>query len=74
MPSTMKSFYDFNRSNPKERQEQYKFYPELALFHIALREELGEEEYNAFYQAEQEAQKRQMNPMSHRTTTKWAAA
>ncbi|AKD02013.1 hypothetical protein POKO110462_13975 [Pontibacter korlensis] len=70
----MRSFYDFNRSSPKERQEQYKYYPEMALYHIALREELGEEEYNAFYRAEQEAQKRYINAMSHQTAAKWATA
>lgn len=68
----MKSFYDFNRSSPEERQQQYKHYPEMALFHIALREELEEEEYNAFYRAEQEAaQKRSITPMSHQTSRKW---
>lgn len=68
----MKSFYDFNRSSPEERQQQYKHYPEMALFHIALREELGEEEYNAFYSAEQEAaQKRSITSMSHQTSRKW---
>ncbi|OKL39803.1 hypothetical protein [Pontibacter flavimaris] len=71
---TTRSFYDFNRGNPQERQEQYKHYPELALFHIALREELGEEEYNAFYRAEQEAQKRPVNPMSHQRKGKWVTA
>ncbi|MCX2740053.1 hypothetical protein [Pontibacter anaerobius] len=70
----MRSFYDFNRSSPQERQEQYKIYPEMALFHIALREELGEEEYNAFYRAEQEAQKRFVHPMSHQTNAKWVTA
>lgn len=70
----MKSFYDFNRSSPQERQEQYKYYPEMALFHIALREELGEEEYSAFYNAEQEAQKRFLTTMSHQNTAKWATA
>lgn len=70
----MKSFYDFNRNSPQERQEQYKNYPELALFHIALREELGDEEYHAFYRAEQDAQKRLIGPMSHQKSTKWATA
>lgn len=70
----MRSFYDFNRSSPQERKEQYKHYPELALFHIALREELGEEEYNAFYRAEQEAQKRFITPMSHQKNNTWATA
>ncbi|WP_239022940.1 hypothetical protein [Pontibacter mangrovi] len=70
----MKSFYDFNRSSPQEREEQYKHFPEMALFHIALREELGDEEYQAFYQAEQEAQKRFINPMSYQKAATWATA
>ncbi len=51
----MKSFYDFNRDNPQERQERNKLYPELAKFHIALREELSEEEYQQFFKSEQES-------------------
>lgn len=72
--STMKSFYDFNRSSPEERQEQYKYYPEMSLYHIALREELGDEEYNAFYSAEQEAQKHKVNPVSQPNSRKWISA
>jgi CRISPR/Cas system endoribonuclease Cas6 (RAMP superfamily) len=67
----MKSFYDFNRNNPEERLEQYKLFPELALFHIALREEMSEEEYQAFYQAEKEANKR-FAPLFHQDRRKWA--
>ncbi|WP_242926987.1 hypothetical protein [Pontibacter vulgaris] len=51
----MKSFYDFNRDNPQERQERNNLYPELAKFHIALREELSEEEYQQFFKSEQES-------------------
>lgn len=69
----MRSFYDFNRNNPEERLEQYQLYPEMALFHVALREELGEEEYSAFYRAEKESQRRAM-PMYHQTTSKWVSA
>ncbi len=48
-------------------------YPEMALFHVALREELGEEEYNAFYRAEKESQRFTV-PMYHQTTSKWVHA
>ena len=51
----MKNFYDFNVSSPKERQERNKLYPALASFHIALREELSEEEYQKFFQSEKES-------------------
>ena len=47
-----KNFYDFNLSNRQERQERFNLFPEMAKFHIALREELSEEEYEAFYNAE----------------------
>ncbi|RDV13385.1 hypothetical protein DXT99_19520 [Pontibacter diazotrophicus] len=69
----MKSFYDFNRNNPEERMEQYQLFPEMALFHIALREEMGEEEYLEFYQAEKEAAKR-MAPIFHHSNRVWATA
>ncbi|MFD2245854.1 hypothetical protein [Pontibacter ruber] len=64
----MKSFYDFNTSSPQERQERNKLYPELAKFHIALREELSEEEYNEFYNSEKEAIKPHM--LNNTTTTR----
>lgn len=69
----MKSFYDFNRNNPEERMQQYKLFPEMALYHIALREEMEEEEYLEFYQAEKEAVKR-MAPMFHQRNRVWATA
>ncbi|WP_162052071.1 hypothetical protein [Pontibacter pamirensis] len=69
----MKSFYDFNRNNPEERMEQYQLFPEMALFHIALREEMEEEEYLEFYQAEKEAVKR-MAPMFYQPKREWATA
>ncbi|MCC9167653.1 hypothetical protein [Pontibacter harenae] len=62
----MKSYYDFKNDSPQERLERNSLYPELAKFHIALREELGEEEYQAFYQAEKEAMKLYA-PMYHQT-------
>jgi len=68
----MKSFYDFNRNSPQERRERNNLYPKLAQFHIALREELSDEEYQAFYLAEKEALAR-YNPMYNQTSGKWAA-
>ncbi|WP_347158133.1 hypothetical protein [Pontibacter chitinilyticus] len=69
----MKSFYDFNRDNPQERQLRNSLYPELAKFHIALQEELGEEEYLTFYCAEKEAVKR-FAPIFNQPTSTWASA
>ena len=69
----MKSFYDFNTDSPKERTERNKLYPELASFHIALREELSEEEYQQFYRAEKEISQRYM-PQNQNPTHKWISA
>ena len=66
----MKSFYDFNTSSPKERQERNRLYPELANFHIALREELSEEEYQGFYNSEKESMKPQL-PQKTTQTQRW---
>lgn len=68
----MKSFYDFNRNNPEERLEQYRLFPEMALYHIALREEMSEEEYQAFYRAEKEASRLKAAPMFHQSAPTWA--
>ena len=68
----MKSFYDFNRNNQQESLEQYELYPEMALFHIALREEMGEEEYQAFYRAEKESARRVAAPMFQQNRHQWA--
>jgi hypothetical protein len=62
MKNFEKSFYDFNRNSPQERQERNQLYPELAKFHIALREEMSEEEYQQFYKSEKEAAKHRMMP------------
>ena len=53
--SIKKSFYDFNVGSPQERHERNQLFPELAKFHIALREELSEEEYQDFFNAEKES-------------------
>lgn len=68
----MKSFYDFNTSSPQERQERNQLYPELTQFHIALREELGEDEYQEFYQSEKESLKKPA-PLLYQTTNRWIA-
>jgi hypothetical protein len=70
MKPIKKNFYDFNRDSPEERQERNRLYPELAKFHIALREELGDEEYQEFYQAEKESVKR-FSPVFHQTPRQW---
>jgi hypothetical protein len=62
MKKPQKSFYDFNRNSPRERQERNQLYPELAKFHIALREEMSEEEYQQFFKAEREASKPKIIP------------
>lgn len=69
----MKSFFDFNRNSPEERQERNELYPELARFHIALREEMDEEEYQAFYNSEKESLKRS-KPILYQTSSKWIPA
>jgi len=69
----MRTFYDFNRSIPQEREEQYKLFPAMSLYHIALREELGEEEYQQFYKAEREAQQ-QITLARQQRTGKWMHA
>jgi len=69
----MKSFYDFNLESPQERCERNKLYPELAKFHIALREELSEEEYQQFYKAEKEISQKRM-PLNQTTRQQWITA
>ncbi|PVY43084.1 hypothetical protein [Pontibacter virosus] len=70
MKNFVKSFYDFNTDSPQERQERNQLYPELAKFHIALREEMSEEEYQEFYRAEKDAAKSLMIP-NQNTSTQW---
>lgn len=69
----MKSFYDFDINNPQERKMRNSLYPELASFHIALREELTDEEYQQFYKSEKESIKK-MSSVFHQTTGKWIRA
>ena len=57
MLTQTKNFYDFNANSLQERQERNKLFPELAKFHIALREELTEAEYFEFFNAEKESLK-----------------
>lgn len=70
---TMKSFYDFDTNNPQERNKRNSLYPELANFHIALREELSDEEYQEFYRSEKESMKK-ISPVFHQTTGRWVRA
>ncbi|WP_299702532.1 hypothetical protein [uncultured Pontibacter sp.] len=70
MKNLVKSFYDFNRNSPQERQERNQLYPELAKFHIALREEMSEEEYQEFFRAEKEASRPLMIP-TQTNPTQW---
>lgn len=73
MPAMKKNFYEFNISSRRERLERNQLYPELAQFHIALREELGEDEYSEFYQSEKESTKVPA-PMLYQNTGKWISA
>jgi hypothetical protein len=69
MKEFVKSFYDFNLNSPEERQERNQLYPELAKFHIALREELSEEEYQEFFKSEKEASRSRIMPNTTKATT-----
>ena len=69
MKNFAKSFYDFNLNSPEERQERNQLYPELAKFHIALREELSEEEYQEFFKSEKEASRTRIMPKTTTTAT-----
>ena len=51
----MKQFFDYDADSPQERQEQFKQYPELSKFYIALSEELAPEEYEKFCEAEKQS-------------------
>ena len=66
----MKSFYDFDISSPQERSERNSLYPELASFHIALREELSDDEYQEFYKSEKESLKKS-SPAFNQTRGRW---
>lgn len=68
-----KSFYDFNLNSLQERQERNNLYPELARFHIALREELREDEYQDFFNAERESFRQAMTKNQNRQR-KWELA
>jgi hypothetical protein len=53
----MKNFFDYDLNNPRERQERFEKYPELSKFDIALSEELSQDEYEKFYEAEKQSYK-----------------
>ena len=50
----MKSFYDYDVDNPAERQERYTTYPELSRFHMALQDELTDDEYQTYFDSEKQ--------------------
>jgi hypothetical protein len=51
----MKSFFEYDLNNPQERKERFEQYPELSKFDIALSEELSQEEYEKFFEAEKQS-------------------
>lgn len=51
----MKSFFEYDLNSPQERQERFEQYPELSKFDIALSEELSQEEYEKFFEAEKQS-------------------
>ena len=50
----MKSFYDYDANNPAERRERYTHFPELSMFHMALQDELTDDEYQTFFDTEKQ--------------------
>jgi len=69
----LKSFYDFNVNSPEERLERNRLFPELAKFHISLREELSEAEYEAFFNSEKESFK-QLTAQNQPNNRTWISA
>ncbi|QNF32536.1 hypothetical protein HUW51_07280 [Adhaeribacter swui] len=65
----MKSFYDYDVDNPAERQERYNTYPELSRFHMALQDELTDEEYQGYFESEKQLVK--PTPSVNTTQTRW---
>ncbi len=65
----MKSFYDYDLDNPAERQERYTIYPELSLFHMALQDELTDDEYQTYYESEKQLVK--PTPVVNNFQTRW---
>ncbi|WP_026462341.1 hypothetical protein [Adhaeribacter aquaticus] len=51
----MKNFFDYDINNPDESKEQLQQYPELSKFYIALSEELSQDEFENFYEAEKQS-------------------
>ena len=51
----MKNFFDYDATSPQERQERFENYPELSKFYIALSEELAQDEYEKFLEAEKQS-------------------
>ncbi|RDC65433.1 hypothetical protein [Adhaeribacter pallidiroseus] len=65
----MKSFYDYDVDNPTERQERYTTYPELSRFHMALQDELTDDEYQTYYESEKQLIK--PTPVANNFQTRW---
>jgi hypothetical protein len=51
----MKSFFEYDLNSPQERKERFEQYPEFSKFDIALSEELSQEEYEKFFEAEKQS-------------------
>ena len=50
----MKNFFDYDLNNPAERQERTTHYPELSMFHMALQDELTDDEYQTYFDSEKQ--------------------
>lgn len=50
----MKNFFDYDLNNPAERQERSAHYPELSNFHLALQDELPDDEYQTYFESEKQ--------------------
>ena len=67
----MKNFFDYDNSNPTERQERFTNYPELTKFYIALSEELPREEYENLYESEKQSFYSLLQPTSIPKQNQW---
>lgn len=50
----MKNFFDYDLNNPADRQERTTYYPELSMFHMALQDELTDDEYQTYFESEKQ--------------------
>ncbi len=65
----MKSFYDYDVDNPAEWQERYTTYPELSKFHMALQDELTDDEYQTYFESEKRLV--EPKPLVNNFQTRW---